>query len=119
MLDSILRFFSADAEVKFLRNKAVHVIAEYGKAKTKISRAQRKFERTKEYTVSTFQNLKKRTIDKSVGAVQRLKAKAHKEQQELDKAHAEASDKVTVKINTADLLASQVESLGSIDHPLA
>lgn len=118
MIDAILRFFSPDAEIRFLRNQAAHVISSYGAAKARIADAQRKFETIRENTIAEFEETKKSTYERTREAVARIKDNAEVEREDIIAAADEAVAKCDAKCDNADLLLRQVEALNRDEHAL-
>lgn len=118
MIEWFKSFFSHDAEIAFLRNQAAAVIVEYQKAKVKIAEAKQAFEDVRAHTVADFHQVKQSRFEKTAAAAVRIKKAAEQELVDIHAAHDAAAGKVSVKVKSADLLVSQMDTLGTQEYPL-
>lgn len=113
-----LSLFSADATASYLRNKISHLALEHQKARTKIANARRRFEETREYAVSDFEDKKKATLEATHNAVAQMQIDADEEDRLIDQDYFDAKDKVVVKRKVCDDLARTCQAIGGTDFPL-
>lgn len=118
MFDYLASLFSSDARIKCLRNQASRVLVEYAKANAAIDSARRKFEKTREHSISRFEEIKKSTFDKTRDAAYELTVEAEQERKDILSKSEIALGKVDVKEKSAALLLSQIDQLGNSEYPL-
>ena len=99
------------SDIKSLTNKISHVAIEHKKAQKKIDKAQKLFDAIREHTVADFENLKKRTIEKTAKAMARINDEVMKESLEIDRKYSEAKAKVEVKAQSTNELNETLKAL--------
>lgn len=118
MLDYILSFFRTDAETRVLRRRLSHVITSHAVAKSRISAAQRRADKVRLVESSAFERTKKNTLEGTREAAKRLRDRVESRRQRLADKYAAALNTCDVNDKDCSLLVSQLEALGSQEHPL-
>jgi hypothetical protein len=118
LLTKLGTLVSGDSKIKALKNDLAHFFVNYQKAKVKIAKAKKTFENTRELAVRDFEKTKKTTYDKTVKAIESVRANVNQEAKEVETGYQEAQSKLAVKRNALDELSEDVREIGGKEYPL-